>query len=118
MLYATKMKHAVENRTKFFDVDLLVSKRMSRVCKADTKPEMAVRRLMHRQGYRSRQHRKDLSITPDLVPKLTRNLQPYAEAPDTLREAGYEATVIWEYETCEEAALCQQLKACLGSTRR
>jgi DNA mismatch endonuclease (patch repair protein) len=33
----------------------------------DTKPEMAVRRLAHRLGYRFRLHRRDLPGTPDLV---------------------------------------------------
>ena len=31
------------------------------------KPEMAVRRLIHRLGYRYRLHRRDLPGTPDLV---------------------------------------------------
>ncbi len=39
-------------------------------CK-DTKPEMLVRRIAHRLGYRFRLHRRDLPGTPDLVfPKL------------------------------------------------
>lgn len=33
----------------------------------DTKPEMAVRRLVHGMGYRYRLHRKDLPGRPDLV---------------------------------------------------
>jgi DNA mismatch endonuclease (patch repair protein) len=33
----------------------------------DTGPEMAVRRLLHRQGYRFRLHRRDLPGRPDLV---------------------------------------------------
>ena len=33
----------------------------------DTKPEMVVRRLLHRLGYRYRLHRKDLPGKPDLV---------------------------------------------------
>ena len=32
-----------------------------------TKPEMAVRRLAHRMGYRFRLHRRDLAGSPDLV---------------------------------------------------
>ncbi|TCO70263.1 T/G mismatch-specific endonuclease [Rhodovulum euryhalinum] len=32
-----------------------------------TKPEMVVRRLVHRMGYRYRLHRKDLPGKPDLV---------------------------------------------------
>jgi len=33
----------------------------------DTKPEMIVRRLVHKMGYRFRLHRKDLPGKPDLV---------------------------------------------------
>jgi DNA mismatch endonuclease (patch repair protein) len=33
----------------------------------DTKPEMAVRRLLHALGYRYRLHRKDLPGKPDIV---------------------------------------------------
>ena len=33
----------------------------------DTKPEMTVRRLLHRMGYRYRLHRKDLPGKPDIV---------------------------------------------------
>ncbi len=33
----------------------------------DTKPEMFVRRLVHKMGYRFRLHRKDLPGRPDLV---------------------------------------------------
>lgn len=37
----------------------------------DTKPEMAVRKLVHRLGYRFRLHRRDLPGSPDLVfPRL------------------------------------------------
>jgi DNA mismatch endonuclease (patch repair protein) len=38
---------------------------------SDTAPEMTVRRLVHRMGYRFRLHRKDLPGKPDLVfPRL------------------------------------------------
>lgn len=44
---------------------------MRSVKSEDTKPEMAVRRLVHRLGYRFRLHRKALPGTPDLVlPRL------------------------------------------------
>jgi DNA mismatch endonuclease, patch repair protein len=33
----------------------------------DTRPEMTVRRLLHKQGYRFRLHRRDLPGKPDLV---------------------------------------------------
>jgi DNA mismatch endonuclease (patch repair protein) len=40
---------------------------MSRVKTRDTKPELIVRSLLHRLGYRFRLHRKDLPGNPDLV---------------------------------------------------
>src|SRR5689334_19142584 len=40
---------------------------MRRIRKKDTKPELAVRRLVHRLGFRFRLHRSDLPGTPDLV---------------------------------------------------
>ena len=43
------------------------SELMARVRNVDTRPEMVVRRLVHRMGYRFRLHRKDLPGTPDLV---------------------------------------------------
>ena len=52
-------------------VDILTkaerSERMSRVRGKDTKPELIVRRLVHRMGYRYRLYRRDLPGTPDLV---------------------------------------------------
>jgi DNA mismatch endonuclease (patch repair protein) len=43
------------------------SERMSRVRHRDTKPEMRVRRLVHRLGFRYRLGRRDLPGNPDLV---------------------------------------------------
>lgn len=43
------------------------SERMARVKGKDTKPEMLVRRLLHRMGYRYRLHAKDLPGRPDVV---------------------------------------------------
>ena len=40
---------------------------MARVRGKDTKPELAVRRLIHQLGYRFRLHRRDLPGCPDLV---------------------------------------------------
>ena len=40
---------------------------MAQVKSADTAPEIKVRRLVHRLGYRFRLHRRDLPGTPDLV---------------------------------------------------
>lgn len=43
------------------------SRIMAQVKSKDTKPELAVRRLLHGLGYRYRLHRKDLPGKPDLV---------------------------------------------------
>lgn len=43
------------------------SRIMRAVRKADTKPELRVRKAAHRLGYRFRLHRDDLPGTPDLV---------------------------------------------------
>lgn len=43
------------------------SARMSRIRAANTKPELAVRRLVHGLGYRYRLHSRTLPGTPDLV---------------------------------------------------
>ncbi len=40
---------------------------MRQVKAANSKPEMIVRRLLHRLGYRFRLHRKDLPGKPDIV---------------------------------------------------
>lgn len=40
---------------------------MSRIKGANTKPEIAVRSLIHRLGYRFRLHRRDLPGSPDIV---------------------------------------------------
>lgn len=40
---------------------------MSRIRSTNTKPELLVRSLVHRMGYRFRLHRKDLPGKPDLV---------------------------------------------------
>jgi len=40
---------------------------MSRIRGKNTKPELAVRRLLHSQGFRFRLHRRDLPGTPDIV---------------------------------------------------
>lgn len=40
---------------------------MAAVASKDTRPEMAVRRVLHRLGYRFRLHRTDLPGRPDIV---------------------------------------------------
>ncbi|HEX7891972.1 MAG TPA: DNA mismatch endonuclease Vsr [Ramlibacter sp.] len=52
-------------------VDRLTPERRTALMKAvktkNTAPELAVRSLLHRMGYRFRLHRKDLPGTPDIV---------------------------------------------------
>ena len=43
------------------------SERMARIRKVNTKPEIAVRRLLHALGYRFRLYRRDLPGNPDIV---------------------------------------------------
>lgn len=40
---------------------------MAKIRSKDTKPELAVRSLLHRLGYRFRLHRRDLPGSPDIV---------------------------------------------------
>ncbi len=42
------------------------SANMARIGSTDTQPELTVRRLLHRLGYRYRLHRRDLPGTPDI----------------------------------------------------
>jgi DNA mismatch endonuclease (patch repair protein) len=51
----------------FANVTAVVRRRMARIRKSDTKPELAVRRVAHRLGYRYRLHRRNLPGTPDVV---------------------------------------------------
>ena len=50
------------------------SQRMSLIRATDTKPELVVRRLTHRLGYRYRLHVRGLSGTPDMVLKSRRSV--------------------------------------------
>lgn len=50
------------------------SERMSRVRGVDTKPELVVRRLVHRMGYRYRLHADGLPGTPDLAFRARRKV--------------------------------------------
>lgn len=43
------------------------SERMARIRSKDTQPELRVRHIVHRLGYRYRLHRKDLPGVPDLT---------------------------------------------------
>src|SRR3712207_3762290 len=55
----------------FDNVPEVVRLRMARIRGKNSKPELVVRRLAHRLGYRFRLHRRDLPGSPDLVfPRL------------------------------------------------
>jgi len=94
---------------------------MGRVRGKDTRPEMAVRRMVHRLGFRYALHRRDLPGNPDLVhgcfwhshtcragrnrpssnqsywtPKLNRNQTRDAANRRRLRNLGWHILVIWE----------------------
>ena len=49
------------------EIDPQRSALMSRIGPRDTKPELVVRRLLHRMGYRFRLHRRGLPGKPDIV---------------------------------------------------
>src|SRR5690349_20790650 len=55
------------NRTRFTGVVEQRSELMSRIRSADTQPELAVRKELHKRGLRFRLHRRDLPGKPDLV---------------------------------------------------
>ena len=50
-----------------YSVDPKRSAMMARIGPRDTQPELAVRRLLHRLGYRFRLHRRDLPGKPDIT---------------------------------------------------
>jgi DNA mismatch endonuclease (patch repair protein) len=52
---------------RFDNVPESVRQRMSRTQGKGSRPEMLVRKLVHRMGFRFRLHRRDLPGTPDLV---------------------------------------------------
>jgi DNA mismatch endonuclease Vsr len=51
----------------FENVPDVVRRRMSRIRKTGSKPEVRVRKVAHRLGYRFRINRRDLPGTPDIV---------------------------------------------------
>jgi DNA mismatch endonuclease Vsr len=58
---------SISARALMTDIDPKRSAHMRLIRKADTKPELIVRRVAHRLGFRFRLHRRDLPGTPDLV---------------------------------------------------
>jgi DNA mismatch endonuclease Vsr len=54
-------------RPEFDDVPPARRRNLAAVAGKDTAPELRVRRLLHRMGFRFRLHRRDLPGTPDIV---------------------------------------------------
>lgn len=65
--HANSCLSLVEMPRVFKDVPDVVRHRMSRIRKENSRPELVVRRLVHRLGYRFRLHRRDIFGCPDLV---------------------------------------------------
>jgi len=61
---------------------------MSGIREKDTKPELIVRRLLHRMGHRFRLHHKDLPGKPDIA----RDRRNYS----LLSSLGWKVVIIWE----------------------
>ena len=72
--------------TRFQTTEKL-SAHMRTIRKTDTKPELALRKLIHAMGYRYRLHRRDLPGTPDLV-------------FSTLRKVIFIHGCFWHQHTC------------------
>src|SRR3954465_6722007 len=68
---ASLVSERYKQNMSFEDVPEIVRKRMSRIRKTGSKPEVLVRQIAHRLGYRFRINRSDLPGTPAIVfPKL------------------------------------------------
>jgi DNA mismatch endonuclease Vsr len=65
MLGVMSESHLV--RPAFDDVPLARRRNLAAVAGKDTTPELLVRRMLHRMGFRFRLHRRDLPGTPDIV---------------------------------------------------
>jgi DNA mismatch endonuclease Vsr len=61
------MSESPQPRPVFDDVPPARRRNLAAVAAKNTKPELHVRRLLHRMGYRFRLHRRDLPGTPDIV---------------------------------------------------
>jgi DNA mismatch endonuclease (patch repair protein) len=92
---------------------------MSRIRGRDTAPELAVRSLLYRMGYRFRLHRRDLPGRPDIVlPKYQRfwrekfeaNVERDRRVQRQLRKSGWKVVVIWECEIGSENKLRRTLE--------
>jgi DNA mismatch endonuclease Vsr len=61
-------------RPSFDDVPPARRRNLAAVASKNTTPELHVRRLLHRLGYRYRLHRRDLPGTPDIVLSARRKI--------------------------------------------
>jgi DNA mismatch endonuclease (patch repair protein) len=81
------------------------SRNMSAIRGKDTKPEMIVRRIAHRLGFRFRLHRRDLPGAPDLVfPKLHRIINVHG--------------CYWHMHTCRWGCVTPKTNANFWQTKR
>lgn len=78
---------------------------MSRIRSRNTRPEMVVRSLVHRMGYRYRLHRSDLPGKPDLVfPKLQKIIFIHG--------------CFWHMHDCKHGSVIPKTNADFWSTKR
>lgn len=63
MVVAKRMQHTSDQHP----ISPARSRNMAAIKGRDTKPELTVRKVLHRLGYRFRLHRRDLPGTPDIV---------------------------------------------------
>ena len=78
---------------------------MASVKSRDTAPEMRVRRLVHRLGFRFRLHRHDLPGTPDLVfPRLGRVIFVHG--------------CFWHLHSCRKGRTAPQTRAAFWRAKR
>lgn len=81
------------------------SRNMSAIRGKDTKPELIVRRIAHRLGYRFRLHRRDLPGSPDLVfPKLRRIINVHG--------------CYWHMHTCRWGCVTPKTNAVFWQSKR
>jgi len=87
---------------------------MRKVKGKDTKPELVIRSLLHRLGYRFRLHRKDLPGKPDIVlpkfkKKIDRNMQLDKTNQSKLKDMGWDSLTIWECEIRDADKLANKI---------
>ena len=99
------MSESSSPRPAFDDVPPARRRGLAAARGKDTAPELRVRRLPHRMGYRFRPHRRDLPGTPGIVLAGRRKI---------IEALGWSVLVLWECETKNEAALTARLRSFLA----